>query len=644
MNTTHPQGTALYTLILASLSRQRLRPKLAHAVVLCMMCFTTIYSVTEAAVEPITVSGSQVLVGNEARGLAGTSYFWSNTGWGAERFYNANSVAWLKSDWNAQIVRAAMGVEDPGAYLQDPAGNKARVKAVVDAAIANDMYVIIDWHSHHAEDHQAAAVSFFTEMAQTYGQHNNVIYEIYNEPLQVSWSNTIKPYAEAVIGAIRAHDPDNLIVVGTPTWSQEVEQAADDPIQGYQNIAYTLHFYAGTHKQWLRDRAERAMNKGIALVVTEWGTVNASGDGAVDVAETNAWVDWMKQYQLTHLNWSLHDKNEGASILRPGVISEGNWGQSELTESGQFVRDIVLDYNGSPTGGGDNGGGSDTCPSVAVVSLPGMIQAEDFCQQSGVLTQATTDVGSGENIGWIDNGDWVEYKINVAAAGVYTASFRVASNTNGGTVSIVSGQSNLGQLTVENTGGWQSWTTATQQLDLAAGPQTLRLNFSGSGSGLLNLNYVDLQQASGGGDNGGGDNGGGDNGGGDNGGGDNGGGDNGGGDNGGGDNGGGDNGVTCEFLIDNEWNSGFVATIKISNNGSQTISGNWGVSFQFTDGSSFLNGWNGSFTGSELISVSPASWNASIQPGSSSSFGLQANKGQANLPAPTPLVSGSLCD
>jgi len=255
--------------------------------------------------------------------------------------------------------------------------------------------VIIDWHSHHAEDHQAEAVAFFTEMAQTYGNQNNVIYEIYNEPLQVDWSTTIKPYAEAVIAAIRAVDPDNLIVVATPTWSQDVDKAAADPITGYSNIANTLHFYAGTHKQRLRDPAEQAMNAGIALMVTEWGTVYASGDGAVDTAKTIAWVSWMKQFNLTHLNCSVNDKVEGASILRPGASSNGNWSASDLTASGQFVRDIVRGYNsGTDTGSGDNSGSS-PCDSASSVSLPGTVQAESYCEQNGVRTQATSDYGGG---------------------------------------------------------------------------------------------------------------------------------------------------------------------------------------------------------------------------------------------------------
>ena len=590
-----------------------------------------------AAVEPLTVNGSQIQVGGQPKALAGNSFFWSNTGWGQEKYYNSDTVKWLKSDWNANIVRAAMGVDEGGGYLQDRAGNKARVKTIVDTAIAEDMYVIIDWHSHHAEDYRAEAVEFFTEMAQTYGQYDNVIYEIYNEPLQVSWSNTIKPYAEAVISAIRAVDPDNLIIVGTPTWSQDVDQAAADPISGFDNIAYTLHFYAGTHKQWLRDRAEQAMNSGIAIMVTEWGTVNANGDGAVDTAETQAWVDWMQQYNITHLNWSVSDKAEGASIVQPGASPSGNWSNSSLTASGQLVRSIIREQNsgsddggGDDNGGGDNGGSDSPCQNAAAVNLPGTVEAEEFCDHDGIRTQATSDSGGGENIGWIDSGDWSEYRVNVAQAGTFELEARVASANAGGTIEILVDGSMVGSVAVSGTGGWQAWETEIIDIDLAAGEQTIRLNFVGNRSGLLNVNWVRLSAASdGGGDNGGGDNGGGDNG---------------GGDNGGGDNGGGDSDVSCEFLVINEWQSGFVGEIKITNGGNAPISNDWSVAFQFTDGTSFLNGWNGTFSGTEPITVSPLSWNRTIAPNSSVTFGLQANKGTPGMSVSAPVVTGSICD
>eukprot|EP00122_Pirum_gemmata_P003971 Pgem_evm1s3596 len=299
----------------------------------------------------LQVSGNQIQNkdGTSAR-FDGMSLFWSNDGWGGEAFYNAEMVANLKNKLGATIVRAAMGVDDEGGYISSP-GNKNKVETVVDAAIANDLYVVIDWHSHHAENYPSQAADFFSQMAQKYGSYDNVIYEIYNEPLQISWSGTIKPYAQGVINAIRAHDPDNLIIVGTPTWSQDVDQAANDPIND-NNVAYTLHFYAGTHGQSLRDKGNTALNKGVALMVTEWGTVNANGDGAVNSGETWNWVNWMKEKGVSSCNWSVNTKSEGASLLNPGASSTGSDLDSQLTASGQLVKQIL---------GGGGGGDGDGC-------------------------------------------------------------------------------------------------------------------------------------------------------------------------------------------------------------------------------------------------------------------------------------------
>jgi aryl-phospho-beta-D-glucosidase BglC (GH1 family) len=185
-------------------------------------------------------------------------------------------------------------------------------------------------------------------MARKYGAHPNVMYEIFNEPTTgLTWVRDVKPYAEKVIAAIRAIDPDNLIIVGTPNWSQDVDIAAQDPIKA-NNIAYTLHFYAGTHKQSLRDKAVKAMNQGLPLFITEWGTCDASGEGKVDVASTAEWMEFMRKWELSHCNWAIYTKRETAAIILPGASTKGNWMDSDLTESGQLARKWVRAWSENP--------------------------------------------------------------------------------------------------------------------------------------------------------------------------------------------------------------------------------------------------------------------------------------------------------
>ncbi len=289
----------------------------------------------------LQVNGNRIVdKDNEPVCFAGNSFFWSNDNWGGERFYKSEVVSWLKLDWKATIVRAAMGVEDPGGYLDNNVSNKNRVITIVDAAIDEGLYVIIDWHSHHAEDNTNEAVSFFEEMADLYGEYDNVIYEIYNEPLDVSWSATIKPYADSVISAIRAIDPDTLIVVGTPEWSQRVDLAAAYPITNHSNIAYTLHFYTIYHQQWLRDRASAALDDGIALFITEWGSI---GYSQVD-SEANEWMTWCFENKISHCNWAVNDKEEEWSILVPGASTSGGWSDDDLTDAGKLARNIIRNW------------------------------------------------------------------------------------------------------------------------------------------------------------------------------------------------------------------------------------------------------------------------------------------------------------
>jgi len=257
--------------------------------------------------------------------------FWSQ--W-MGKYWNADVIRWLAEDWQITMIRLAMGA-DQGGYVENP-GEKDKVITCVDAAIAAGIYVVIDWHDHMAEQHTDQAKGFFNEMASRYGSYANVLFEIYNEPINQPWS-TIKWYAEQVIPVIRAHS-NNIIIVGTPKWSSEPDVAASDPVGG-TNLAYTIHFYAATHGESLRSRVLNAKVWGQAVFATEWGTCEASGDGYVDVGSTHTWLGFLAHHHISDANWAIADKNEACAALQPGASANGGWPRSMLTESGKYIKD-----------------------------------------------------------------------------------------------------------------------------------------------------------------------------------------------------------------------------------------------------------------------------------------------------------------
>jgi endoglucanase len=217
------------------------------------------------------------------------------------------------------------------------------MQAVVDAAIEKGIYVIIDWHAHDL--HQSEAVEFFSQMAQTYGDSEHVIYEVFNEPEDDETWPQVKAYAEVVIAAIRQHDPDNVVIVGSPEWDQRIDLVAADPITSDDNVIYSVHFYAATHGGYLRDRTLEALQSGIPVLVSESSGSEAAGTGANDYGEWQAWFDFMDENEISWINYSVSDKaGETISVLEPGAPTNGGWDDSQLTESGEYIRGVLRDY------------------------------------------------------------------------------------------------------------------------------------------------------------------------------------------------------------------------------------------------------------------------------------------------------------
>lgn len=290
----------------------------------------------------LAVSGNRIVGehGGPVR-FRGMSMFWSQ--WEGE-FWNQNMLRWLIRDWHLPMIRLAMGVDNDGGYMESPetkAAEKAKLMTMVDAAIAEGIYAVIDWHDHYAHEHQAEAIAFFDEMAQRYGGFPNVLFEPFNEPLSShSWADTIKPYHEAVVPVIRRYT-DNIIILGTRSWGQEVDEASLNPVTGYANLAYTFHFYANTHKQAIRNKVITALGNGIAIFATEWGTCDATGNGDLNLEETQAWHDFFDQNWISDANWAIGDKDEACAAMKPGAAPGGGWPEANLTESGLFVRQQI---------------------------------------------------------------------------------------------------------------------------------------------------------------------------------------------------------------------------------------------------------------------------------------------------------------
>lgn len=263
------------------------------------------------------------------------------------QYVNDKCFAQLHDKWGANVVRLAMYTEEYNGYCSGDAKNRSDLKKLIKKGVRlakkHKMYVIVDWHilsDGNPNSHKKEAKAFFREMSREFKGYNNVIYEICNEPNNgTSWKE-IKSYARSVISTIRKNDKKAVIVVGTPTWSQDVDQAAADPIKG-DNIMYALHFYAATHKADLRNKMTAAINKGLPVFVTEYGICDASGNGVIDKKEADRWIQTMDEYGVSYIAWNLSNKQESSSIIKSSCPKVSGFKKSELSDEGRWLYHLL---------------------------------------------------------------------------------------------------------------------------------------------------------------------------------------------------------------------------------------------------------------------------------------------------------------
>ncbi len=333
--------------------------------------FASAATATPKKVGPVSYYGALHTDGNKIVGaknnlqamLRGVSLYWSDaTGL---PYYNPAVISWAVDNLKIDVFRYAMGIEyydsdggtrnkieDQVSYAKSPDLQLSMIDKMVEAAIENDVYIIIDWHSHRAHLEASLAKTFFETISKKYKDVPNIIYEIYSEPVSGSGGNwsAIKTYANTVVPAIRANT-QNLVIVGTPNWSQHPEQGARDPISA-TNIAYVLHFYAATHSNGSYGGfVTSALSAGYPVFISEWGTTNADGDGNPSTGATNEWTQFMDQNNIPNCNWSLRqqtsddDQESQKSAIFAGdraLTTAAALDAATYTPSGSIVRSYLV--------------------------------------------------------------------------------------------------------------------------------------------------------------------------------------------------------------------------------------------------------------------------------------------------------------
>ena len=289
----------------------------------------------------LTVKGINLIdeKGNKVqlRGMSSHGLLWY------PEYTNYSSICETKK-WGANMFRIAMYSDDgngDGGYIQNPELSWKLMQAAIENTLAADMYALVDWHmlgEQNPLNNVEKAKEFFSEVSALYGKKNGIIYEICNEPNGGTTWQDVKSYAEEIIPIIRNNAPDAVIIVGTPTWCQDVDVAAKDPITDYDNIMYAIHFYAATHTDNIRSKAREARDSGLPIIVSEFSICDASGNGAIDYNQAEQWFDLIDEYNLSYAAWNVSNKAETSSLIQSSCTKTSGWTVDDLSDTGKWIR------------------------------------------------------------------------------------------------------------------------------------------------------------------------------------------------------------------------------------------------------------------------------------------------------------------
>ena len=314
----------------------------------------------QVAAGPLAVSGTQLVdsQGNpvQLKGISTHGLAWYPD------YVNRECFAQLKDEWGADLIRLAMYTGESGGYCTggDKESLKALIRDGVEYATDCGLYVIIDWHilsDGNPNTYIEESKAFFREMSLEYADYTNVLYEICNEPNGGTSWREVKSYAEQIIDVIRENDEDGIILVGTPNWCQYVDQAAEDPIENCENVMYTLHFYADTHRDSLRNAMVNAINAGLPIFVSEYGICDASGNGAINREQAKQWVSVLNQYGVSYVAWNLSNKGETSALIKSSCNKVSGFAAEDLSDSGRWLYEMLNGKSEENAGTGWEGTG-----------------------------------------------------------------------------------------------------------------------------------------------------------------------------------------------------------------------------------------------------------------------------------------------
>lgn len=263
-------------------------------------------------------------------------------------YVNEACFAQLHSEWGMNVIRLALYTAEYGGYCNggDKESLKKLIRDGVSFAQSQDMYVVIDWHilsDSNPNQSLNEAKTFFGDMSKEFAASDHVIYEICNEPNSGTSWDEIKSYANEVIPVIRTNSPGAVIIVGTPNWSQNVDDAAKDPITGYDNLMYAFHFYAASHKDDMRSKLKSAINANLPVIVTEYGICDASGNGSIDIPQADTWISLLDQYGISYIAWNLSNKEETSALLKSSCKKTNGFTADDLSSFGEWLYQTMTD-------------------------------------------------------------------------------------------------------------------------------------------------------------------------------------------------------------------------------------------------------------------------------------------------------------